>query len=414
MAIGMAPRNAAAALDGRGDGREDGRMKVCHVITRMIVGGAMENTLLTCEGLHALGHEVTLITGPAIGPEGELMTRARAGGYRVIELPPMRREIHPGRDRASYRRLVELLRELRPDIMHSHASKAGILARKAAAKVGGIGIVHTIHGLPFHPYQSWLARRLFIGLERRAARRPDALISVADAMTRQALDAGVGRPEQFTTIYSGMEVEAFLHRPAEADAWRASFRVPPGGTLVMQVSRIAPLKGHEFLLAAAEKLPDERIVFAFVGDGPWKTEIEAQINERNLASRFRLTGLVDPAEIPALLHAADVVAHCSLREGLARAMPQAMLAGKPVISYEVDGAGEVVNHNTGILLDPGDIPGLVAAIEVLAETPALREQLGAAGRELCRERFDHHRMVEAIERVYEDVLARRAAADRNR
>jgi len=378
-------------------------MRVCHVITRMILGGAQENTLLTCEGLHARGHEVTLITGPPLGPEGQLMDRAREGGYRVIVVDALRREIHPLRDRAAGRELRRLLAEIRPDVMHSHSSKAGILARKAAAQLGGMRVVHTVHGLPFHPYQSRWRHRLYVALERRAAGRSDALISVADAMTQQALAAGVGRPEQYTTIYSGMEVEPFLSRPPEADAFRAAMKLPAGAVLVTQVSRLAELKGHEFLLAAAERLDDDHVHFCFVGDGAWRRRIEAQIAEAKLASRFRLTGLVDPEQIPPALHASDIVVHCSLREGLARALPQAMLAGKPVVSFDVDGAREVVDSETGILLPPRDVAGLHLAIETLAGSRELRDRLGAAGRERCRERFDHRRMVARIEEVYEGL-----------
>jgi glycosyltransferase involved in cell wall biosynthesis len=378
-------------------------VRICHIITRMILGGAQENTLLTCEALHARGHEVTLITGPALGPEGQLLDRARGGDYRVIVVESMRREIHPLRDRAAHRELRRLLAEIRPDVMHSHSSKAGILARKAAAQVGGMKVVHTIHGLPFHPYQSWWRNRLYVALERRAARRSDALISVADAMTRQALAAGVGRPEQYTTIYSGMEVRRFVERPAEADAFRAAMKLPAEAVLVTQVSRLAELKGHEFILAAAKRLEDDRVHFCFVGDGAWRRRIEAQIAEAHLADRFRLTGLVDPDQMPAVLHASDVVVQCSLREGLARALPQAMLAGKPVVSFDVDGAREVVDQRTGILLPPRDVAGLQLAVETLASSRQLRDRLGAAGRERCREMFDHRRMVERIEQVYEGI-----------
>ena len=375
-------------------------VRICHVITRMILGGAQENTLLTCEGLHARGHEVTLVTGPAVGPEGQLMSRARTGGYRVIVVDAMRREIRPWRDRAVGRQLRRLLAELRPDVMHSHSSKAGILARAAAAAVGGMKIVHTIHGLPFHRYQSWWRNRLYVALERRAARRSDALISVADAMTAGALAAGVGRPEQYTTIYSGMEVRRFVERPAETDAFRAAMKLPRDALLVTQVSRLAELKGHEFLLAAAGRIADERVHFCLVGDGAWRRRIESQIGTMGLAGRFRLTGLVAPDRIPAALHASDIVVHCSLREGLARALPQAMLAGRPVVSFDIDGAREVVDSETGILLPPKDVQGLQLAIETLASTMELRDRLGAAGRRRCREMFDHRQMVERIETVY--------------
>jgi len=379
-------------------------MKVCQVITRLILGGAQENTILTCEGLTARGHEVTLITGPALGPEGELLTRAQAGGYRVIVMDAMRREINPWRDWRAYQRLVGLLGELCPDVVHTHSSKAGILARRAAARVGGMKIVHTIHGLAFHPYESWWRNRLYAALERRAARGTDAIISVADAMTSQALAAGIAAPAKYTTIYSGMEVETFLRRPGEADEFRSSLNLPPEAVLVTQVSRLAELKGHEFIIAAAGQIDDPRVHFCFVGDGRLRKRIEGEIHRLGLGGRFHLTGLLPPEAMPAVMHATDILVHCSLREGLARTLPQAMLAGKCVVSFDVDGAREVVDGKTGVLLGAKDTPGLRRAIETLAASPQMRESLGAAGRDRCREMFDHNRMVEQIEQLYRSVL----------
>jgi glycosyltransferase involved in cell wall biosynthesis len=378
-------------------------MKICHVITRLILGGAQENTLLTCEGLHARGHDVTLITGPAFGPEGELLTRARSGGYRVIEINQMIRRIAPIRDHCAYRRLRALLRKIRPDIMHSHSSKAGILARKAAARLGGMKIVHTVHGLAFHRYLSPWRNKLYIALEKRGARRSDAIISVADAMTRQALDAGVGRGEQYTTIYSGMDVEPYL-TPSGSEAFRNSLGLSDDAVVVTQVSRLAELKGHQYILDAAEKITDPRVHFCFVGDGRWRDRIASEIRRRGLDERFTLTGLLPPEQIPAVMAASDVVVHCSLREGLARTLPQAMLTGRPVISFDIDGAREVVDNSTGVLLPPGDVAGLTAAIEKLTADPELRAALGAAGREKCREMFSHHRMVDQIEELYLQLL----------
>ena len=378
-------------------------MKICHVITRLILGGAQENTLLTCEGLHARGHDVTLVTGPALGPEGQLTTRARSGGYRVIEIDQMRRPINPIRDHRAYRRLLRLLGDLRPDIMHSHSSKAGILARKAAAKVGGMKIVHTVHGLPYHRYLSPWRNKLYIALEKRAARRSDAIISVADAMTRQALAVRVGRPEQYTTIYSGMEVERYID-VFGAQAFRDSLGLDDDALLVTQVSRLAELKGHQYILDAAEQITDPRVRFCFAGDGRWRDRIASEIKRRGLADRFTLTGLVPTEQIPAVMAASDIVVHCSLREGLARTLPQAMLAGRPVISFDIDGTGEVVDDSTGILLRPGDVIGLAGAIGKLADAPDLRTALGAAGREKCREMFDHNHMVDRIEELYLRLL----------
>ncbi len=378
-------------------------MHVCHVITRMILGGAMENTLLTCEGLHARGWEVTLVTGPALGPEGELLSRARAGGYRVIVLDDLRREIHPLRDWRTQRELTRLLRRLRCDLVHTHASKAGIVGRRAARRVGGMGIVHTIHGLPFHPYQSPWRNRLYVHLERSAARYTHALLTVADAMTRDALAAGIGRPQQYTTVYSGMDVERFVHRPPDTDAFRAALHLPPDAVLLTQIARLAELKGHDVLLDLLERIDDPRLVLCLVGDGALRGWIESEIARRGLRDRVRLTGLLPPERIPTALHATDILVHCSLREGLARTLPQGLLAGKPVVSFDVGGAAEVVDDATGALVPVGDLERLRHAVTALAADPALRDRLGATGRSRCIERFDHHRMVQRIEEAYRRV-----------
>jgi glycosyltransferase involved in cell wall biosynthesis len=370
----------------------------------MILGGAQENTLLTCRGQHRDGHEVTLITGPALGPEGELISAAENNGFRTIIIDELQREIAPRIDAEAAKKLDKILRELKPDIVHTHSSKAGILGRKVAAKIGTSKIVHTIHGLAYHKYNSWWRNKLYIALEKRAALRSDAIISVADAMTIQALAAGVGKPCQYTTVYSGMEVEPYLQRSPEADAFRDSLNLPDGAILVTQVSRLAELKGHEFIIAAAEKIRDPRIIFCLVGDGHWRGRIEKDIRKRGLTERFRLTGLLPPSQIPTVMHATDVLVHCSLREGLARTLPQAMLAGKPVISFDIDGAREVVDASTGILLPPKDTAGLVEGITLLADHPQLRDELGTAGRQRCKTQFDWRTMVSQIQNVYEKIL----------
>ncbi len=383
-------------------------MRICHVITRLILGGAQENTILTCEGLHDRGHEVTLITGPALGPEGELLTRARAGGYRVIVLDSLRREISLRLDRRACGELISIFRQIEPEIMHSHSSKAGIIARKAgkkaAKKTGGMQIVHTVHGLAYHRYEKWWKNRLYIALEKRAANRSDAIICVADAMTDKALAAGVGVAGQYLTIYSGMDTERFMNRPAAADTFRAEFGIPADSVLVTQVSRLAELKGHEYILEAARRITDKRIHFCFVGDGHLQQLITQQIDRAGLADRFTLTGLLPAERIPEVLHATDILVHCSLREGLARALPQAMLAGIPVVSFDVDGASEVVDSDTGILLEPKDTAGLALAISTLADAPQLREVLGKAGKERCCEMFDKAVMVDQIEQLYGRLL----------
>ncbi len=382
-------------------------MHVAHVITRMIIGGAQQNTLFNCEDQHRdHGDEVTLITGPAIGPEGSLMDRARECGFRIVELDEMRRSIHPFKDWKAYRSLIRVLRELQPDIVHTHSSKAGILGRAAAAKVG-TPAVHTIHGASFHRGQHPLAFRLYQILERHAARWTDAFISVCDALTAQYVTAAVAPAERFTTVYSGMDVDPFLNPPRPRGEVRAELDLDDEHVAIAKVARLFHLKGHEYLIQAARRVVDQHpnVRFVLIGDGILREQFEQQIADLELTDHFILTGLVAPERIPELINACDIVAHTSVWEGLARVLPQGLIAGKPVVSYDIDGAPEVVIPNeTGFLLPVESINELADAIGQLVASPQLRERMGRAGRERCREIFCHHYMTERIREVYEQVL----------
>ena len=187
-------------------------MRVVHIITRMIVGGAQENTRYNCLDLTRLfGDDVRLITGPSIGAEGDLLEKTRDPDLQVILVPQLIRSIRPWTDYRAYRKLIELLKELKPDVVHTHSAKGGILGRAAAWKLKIPCVVHTVHGAPFHPYQSSLARWVYRQCEAWGAKRCHRLISVADAMTDLMVEARVASRDRFVTIYSGMEVEPFLN-----------------------------------------------------------------------------------------------------------------------------------------------------------------------------------------------------------
>lgn len=388
-------------------------MKVVHIITRLILGGAQENTLLTVEDQHHVWRdEVTLISGPAIGPEGSLVERARARQVDLRIVPELRRELHPWRDWQSYRSLVGLLREIGPQIVHTHSSKAGILGRAAARRLK-IPAVHTIHGSPFHAFQGRLAYTVYRAAEAWAARRCDRLISVCDAMTDQYVAARVAPREKFVTVYSGMEVEPFLHPPRPRDEVRRELGFGPDEIVVGKVARLFELKGHADVIAAARRVAaiDPRVRFLFVGDGLLRQTLAEQIARAGLRDKFVFTGLVPPEQVPELIAAMDIVVHASLREGLARVLPQALIAGKPVVSYDVDGAREVVlNGQTGFLLPPRSIAEMADALLTLAGDIAMRRRYGEAGRAKFTGQFRHETMTERLREIYAEVLAARSAS----
>ena len=389
-------------------------MRIAHVITRLILGGAQENTLLNCEDLLAdYNDDVLLITGPALGPEGSLIERARSKRVPLEIISSLRRAIHPLRDAIAYRAIRSTLRQFQPDVVHTHSAKAGILGRAAAWSLGVPAIVHTVHGAPFYPYQSRAVRSFYRRCERWAARRCHALISVADAMTDLMVEARVAPAEKFTTIYSGMEVEPFLHADTLRDEARRELGYDDSHVVVGKIARLFPLKGHESLIRAASAVVEKHANtrFLLVGDGVLRDKLQRQIDAAGLGAYFQFAGLVSPERIPRLLAAMDIVAHTSLREGLARVLPQALIVGRPVISYDVDGAREVVIPDTpGLLLPPTSIGELTASLDRLIADRDLRERMGAAGRTRCADVFRHETMTAQIRALYESVLAKNADA----
>ena len=388
-------------------------MKIVHIITRLILGGAQENTLITCKVLAERGHEVTLITGPALGPEGQLFGLTKGQKYRTIVVDEMRRAILPFKDYASYGKIKTLLRELKPDIVHTHSAKAGIVGRFAAWSLKGEwapnrpAVVHSLHGLSFHPYQNPWASRLYIAIEKAAAKRTDYFISVADAMTEQNKAEGIGLDKPYITAYSAIEEEQFL-KPIPENRLREFRRrhdIPPEAVVLVTIARLFMLKGHDYIIDSAGELSQrfDNVIWLFVGDGNLADEYKEQIRNLGLADRFRFTGLIPPDQVPLAIQASDILVHCSLREGLARTLPQAMLCGRPAISFDVDGAREVVNETTGRLIEPKDVPQLIEACAELIEDKALRQRLGETGRESVRTKFAPDTMVDTIEGVYREL-----------
>lgn len=391
-------------------------MRVAHIITRLILGGAQENTLLNCVDLiERYGDDVLLITGPALGPEGSLLAKAEAKGVPLEVVDSLRRAIRPGRDWAAYRRIVRILRGFAPDVVHTHSAKGGVLGRAAAWKLGIPAVVHTIHGAPFHPYQNTLGRWFCQECERWAERRCHAILSVADAMTDLMLRSDIGTPEKYRTIYSGMEVEPFLRARDQRDRVRGELGYRPEDVVIGKVARFFHLKGHADVIEAAAAVvrANPNVRFLFIGNGILRESLERRIASHGLESHFRFTGLIPPDELPPYFAAMDVLVHASLREGLARVLPQALIAGTPAVSYDIDGAREVVlDGETGRLIPPGDVRALADALTVLCLDADLRARLGAEGRRRFTDVFRHETMTEQIRAVYTNLLLRRTETPR--
>ena len=387
-------------------------MRVTHVITRLVVGGAQENTLATINGLRAKpGLEVKLISGPTLGPEGSLENEARKilPGAQLEIIPELVRPVHPLKDFIALRQLEKILREQKPDLVHTHSGKAGILGRLAAKRANVPVIIHHIHGPSFGNFQGALANFVFTAAEKHAAKVTDHFFCSAGAMTKLYLAAGIGRPEMFTRIFSGFNLEPFLNATDDL-ALRKKLGLDENHFVIGKVGRIFRLKGHADLVTAFAKIlpqtPHARLLF--VGDGALRGEIENQIRALGLAGKIIFTGLVSPGEVARYVGVMDCLAHLSYREALSRALPQALAAGKPVVAYDFDGADEVCRENeTGFVVRTGDTEAAAQKLLQLATDPALREKFGRAGRAFVKENFSVEKMVDDQYHVYLKLAAER-------
>jgi len=388
-----------------------GPYRVLHIITRMIVGGAQENTLLSVEGLDRLPEfDVTLVTGVDDGPEGDLLTRARQTTDLVV-IDELGRSVNPFSDIVALVKLYRLTKAGRYHIVHTHSSKAGVLGRLAAAAAGTPVVVHTLHSLVFHDYQPWWLNRVLRLVKRALVPLTHHYISVSRIIAEKAVEAGVGAPARYSTVYSGMELDWYLDARPDPAAVRREFAIPPDALVIGKIARLFELKGHDQLFDAApavvERFPDVR--FLLVGDGLLQDHLRRRARALGIERNVIFAGLIERERIPEMLSAMDVLVHTSLREGIARVLPQALAMGKPCVSFAIDGAPEVViPGQTGELVDAGDTPGLAAALCRLLDDPELRARLGDGGRRLVDPMYRAETMVDEIAGIYRRLLAERS------
>ncbi len=383
-------------------------MKVAHVITRMIVGGAQENTLYSVQGLAALpGYEVSLLTGPETGSEGNLLAGI-GGDLDIRVVPHLVRAIHPVSDARAFAELYGAFRAMRPDIVHTHSSKAGVVGRAAARAARVPVVVHTLHSLVFHDYQAAPVNFAYRSLKRMLSPLTDHYVSVSDNIRERAVAAKIGTADRHSTVRSGFFTDDFVAQLVPQAEARRKLDLPEDRLIVGVVARLFPLKGHAEILEAASRLVENQpdVLFAFVGSGPLLAELQRDVEARGLGHNVRFVGRIDPSEITLAFSAFDVLAHCSLREGLARVLPQGALAGLPIVCYDLDGSAEVVRDGVnGFLVDPKDHQTFADRLERLLREPALRAQMADAAPQRIQVEYSVAEMVRRLDALYQQLAA---------
>jgi len=371
----------------------------------MTRGGAQENTLATVLGLRQRDYEVTLMTGPSWGEEGEILSEALEEGLEVVILPELVREIHPWKDLACLIKLSSWLARNRYDIIHTHSSKAGFLGRLAARFRRIPVVVHTPHGHVFHSYFHPWKERLFLSLERKAALWANRLIALTERCREEHLTLGVGIQEKWVTIPSGVKERYFQEPLCQNEEILSRFKVASDRRIIGFVGRLAPVKGARYLIEALPQIfkTIPKTHCFVVGDGEEKSRLQERVAELGLNGGVTFTGHQE--KIPEWMSLFDILVVPSLNEGMGRVIAEGGLLAKAVVGTRVGGIPDLIEDGqTGLLVEPRNPAEIAGAVTRLLADPALSERLGKRLRAKVLQGFTEDQMVERIHRLYQEVL----------
>jgi glycosyltransferase involved in cell wall biosynthesis len=383
---------------------------VLRVIARLNMGGPALHVAYLSQGLESRGYRTTLAAG-SLGPgEGSMSFVAEGRGIRVLEVPQLRRELSPLLDPIAVGRLARLIGELRPHILHTHTAKAGALGRTAALASGSARppvIVHTFHGHVLRGYFDPVRTAVYRQTERRLARVTTRLVAVSPQVRDDLLSLGVGRPEQYSVIRLGIDLDERIGGGEEDRArLRRLLGVPEETFVVGWIGRMTAIKRLPDVLATFARLlrngVDARL--CLVGDGPDRENVERRAFELGIARQTLFLGYqTDIAPYYAFF---DALLLPSGNEGTPVVAIESLAAERPVVATDVGGVADVVEHGTdGFLAGVGDVAALADGLERLARDPVLRAQMGRAGRERTVPRYRVERLVDDVDRLYRELLA---------
>lgn len=368
------------------------QFRLLYTVTAAAWGGAPQHVLDLATYMRSHGHDV----GVVAAPEPRLMRAIAALGAVFFPNPHFVLSFAPHHDLRAVLPVLLAIRRFRPDLVHAHSTKAGLVTRLAAALTRR-PVIFTAHGWGFAEARTWWLPPTLLGLERLAARMTARVICVSGFDYELALRYRVARPEQLTIIRNGIDPAPYLAARERAQAGRQREAEP----LLITVGRLAPPKDPFTLLEALRQLPCGRLLV--VGDGPYRPQVEALLRSSPIAERVRLLG--EREDIPDLLAAADLFLLASHKEGLPRAIIEAMMVGLPVVATQVGGVPELVEHGrTGFLIPPGDPQALAQAVQSLLENPTLARRMGGAGQQKALREFTLDQMCARTYRVYQEVL----------
>jgi glycosyltransferase involved in cell wall biosynthesis len=383
------------------------KIKVAHIIARMITGGADENTLFTVQGLNKKKYDVDLIIGEEF--DKNILSKVKKNNFNIIQIKGLKGKLNFLYDPIILLKLIKLLKINHYDIVHTHTTKSGILGRIASRIAGVPVIIHGLHGSTFQAFNSGLLNWLLFLLERLTSKFTDAYVSVSEMLSEKYVEKGIGEKEKYYTVYSGMRLDKFynIKKNIDYEKKQRELGINQRHFIIGNVARMEMRKGHKFLLDAFKKVTLERkdypLKLLIIGEGEDREKLENYTKELNLEDKVIFAGYREDVE--ELMAIMNIFVLTSLREGLPRVLVQAAAVGIPLIAFNVDGVSEIIKDNqNGFLIRPGDVKQLTNRIIKYIDNKDLVLLHGQRGREFIKDKWSIEDMVDKIDKIYQSLV----------
>ncbi len=377
------------------------KIKVLHIHTLPIISGSGINTFLSMK----LIDKNKFLPELACAPNGRLQKLIEDNGFKFRPIKNFVWPISPVKDFLALIELISLLRKQRYQIVHTHNSKAGFLGR-LAAKICRVPIViHTIHGFAFHSYEKFWRRKLYIFLERLAAKWSDKLIAISGYLVNWATKEKVAAYNKIIKIYSGIDLDSFNLLDFDIEKKRKELGFTREDILIGEIAKLWRGKGQHLVLKALRGILTDfpNVKAIFIGEGYLESELKKLAQKLNIQDKVKFLGFRE--DIPHLTAILDIVVLPSYWEGMGRSVLEAMACAKPIVASAVGGILDLIDDNiNGILIPPGDVQSLTKQLIRLLRSRNLREVLGRKARERLGENFSAKKMIRDIEQVYNTLI----------